>query len=230
MASPPSSGMASGPGPACQACSRGRRHLLPQSACLGLQCHPRNSPALRPTAQIGLQPPCPDGAPGRAAGASPSALPPPAPPLLIPHPVSRPEVTTSSEILCSHGSAVWSWESPLPSLDCSCPIWKTQKVLGAVQAGCDTAVNRKSPHLQGVSGPRSANPGPGSQVPEPVSVAHVLYVSGYWGARKKGLCCFIEGDPRKTSEDFSRDPHPGPERWRSWVGPGKPHPLPKPEL
>ena len=80
MASPQSSGMASGPGPACQACSRGRRHL-PQSACLGLQCHPRNSPALRPTAQIGLQPPCPDGAPGRVAGASPSALPPPAPPL-----------------------------------------------------------------------------------------------------------------------------------------------------
>ena len=45
-----------------------------------------------------------------------------------------------------------------------------------------------------------------------------------------GLCCFIEGDPRKTSEDFSRDPHPGLERWRSWVGPEKPHPLPKPEL
>lgn len=84
-----SSGMAGGPGPASQACSRGRRHLLPQSACLGLQCHPRNSPALQPRAQIRLQPPCPDGAPGRAGGASPPALPPP------PHPptaVSRSEV------------------------------------------------------------------------------------------------------------------------------------------
>lgn len=89
VASPQSSGMAGGPGPPSQAYSRGRRHLLPQSACLGLRCHPRNSPALRPAAQIGLQPPCPDGAPGRVGGTSPPALPPALPPPAPPSQVQR---------------------------------------------------------------------------------------------------------------------------------------------
>ena len=56
-------------------------------------------------------------------------------------------------------------------------------------------------------------------------VAQVLYASGYWGARKGGSAILFQMVQERLSEDLSRDPHPGPEKWRSRVGPEEPHSL-----